>query len=335
MFVKKNIQPLIDDITKTVELHYLGSGKYARFLHQNDLANRKMGNNEYGCADAANILYSIGSFDRNPVTRAEKIKVLQSFQHENGLFDEGTHHPIHCTAHCVATLELFDCAPLIPLTALSKYKTEENLYSFLENLAWTDNPWSAAHQGAGIYAAFILTGNATLKWQDCYFSWLESHTDPRYGIGFTGAIDTKIKPISHHLNGWFHYLFNFGFAHRPIPYAKQAVDTCIDLYKNKTELTPDFGTAVGFPEIDWIYTLHRASKQEGYRVEESKNIIREFAEKYIQTLFDLPKEGNVKWNDLHQLFGTVCALCELQSALPGEVVTDYPLKLVLDRRPFI
>ena len=42
-----------------------------------------------------------------------------------------------------------------------------------------------------------------------------------------------------------------------------------------------------------------------------------------------------RFNDLHMLFGAVCALAELQSALPGEVRTTVPLKLVLDRRPFI
>ena len=40
-------------------------------------------------------------------------------------------------------------------------------------------------------------------------------------------------------------------------------------------------------------------------------------------------------NDLHALFGNLCAFAELQQALPGFVRTDRPLKLVLDRRPFI
>ena len=40
-------------------------------------------------------------------------------------------------------------------------------------------------------------------------------------------------------------------------------------------------------------------------------------------------------DDLHALFGTLCALAELQQALPGEIRTARPLRLVLDRRPFI
>ena len=40
-------------------------------------------------------------------------------------------------------------------------------------------------------------------------------------------------------------------------------------------------------------------------------------------------------NDLHALFGSVCAIAELQRALPGEFPTTKPLRLPLDRRPFI
>ena len=39
--------------------------------------------------------------------------------------------------------------------------------------------------------------------------------------------------------------------------------------------------------------------------------------------------------DLHLLFGMVCCLAELQQALPGTFRTQRPLRLVLDRRPFI
>ena len=333
--MKINIQNLIDEVRKTLKNHEIGDGKYHRFLWQNEAKTRKMGNNEYGCADAANIRYMIGDFERDPEKRAKEIEVLRDFQHENGLFDEGTHHPIHCTAHCTAALELFDAAPKFPLTALEKFKTKEGLYSLLENLLWVDSPWDNAHQGAGIYAAFILTGNASPEWQKWYFDWLTKNTDKTYGIGIEGAIAKKKLPISHHLNGWFHYLFNFVFAHQPIPEAKKAVDTCIAIYGDKTEMLDYFGKRAGFAEIDWVYVINRASRQEGYRVDEVKQLLRDFAKTYIKNLTECDHEKEEHWNDLHALFGAVCALAELQIALPGEIITDYPLKLVLDRRPFI
>jgi len=39
--------------------------------------------------------------------------------------------------------------------------------------------------------------------------------------------------------------------------------------------------------------------------------------------------------DISQAFGTMCCLAELQQAVPGALRTPRPLRLVLDRRPFI
>ena len=45
--------------------------------------------------------------------------------------------------------------------------------------------------------------------------------------------------------------------------------------------------------------------------------------------------NDIAFNDLHKLFGMVCALSEFQQALPGQFVTERPLRQVLDRRPYI
>ena len=55
----------------------------------------------------------------------------------------------------------------------------------------------------------------------------------------------------------------------------------------------------------------------------------------IEFLLSLDPRADDALNDLHLLFGTLCAMAELQQALPGFVRTRRPLKLVLDRRPFI
>ena len=61
----------------------------------------------------------------------------------------------------------------------------------------------------------------------------------------------------------------------------------------------------------------------------------DFAAKYLANMDALDEKTDETLNDLHMLFGAVCCLAELQLALPGEVDTTVPLKLVLDRRPFI
>lgn len=53
---------------------------------------------------------------------------------------------------------------------------------------------------------------------------------------------------------------------------------------------------------------------------------------YLTSLDPLADEG---LNDLHSLFCALCCLAELQAALPGRLPTARPLRLVLDRRPFI
>ena len=331
-----NLDPLVEKIASTVSAHKrTEAGAYARWLWQDKTGSRKMGCNEYGCADAANIQYIIGRPVRDPAERAASVRVLQDFQHpDTGFFDEGTHHPLHCTAHCTAALELYDALPRYPLTGLEPYRTKEGLYALLDGLDWVGNPWSMAHQGAGVFAAMILTHQAPKEWQDWYFDWLNKNADPDYGYGRAGAIQTGQRPPEHHLNGWFHYLFNYEYARRPYPYAKKLVDGLIDLY-DSGKLYQGFGTSAGFREIDWTFTLHRAARQTGYRLSEARDRIRRFAEGYFTALSEIDMQTDELWNDLHALFGACCALAEVQLALPGEVYTTIPLRSVLDRRPFI
>ena len=330
-----NIDGLIGKLYATVKNHELGNGEFARWLWQNEKGDRKLGANEYGCADAANILYTIGALPNDPKQRGQYIEALQSFQNpETGLFFEGTHHEIHCTAHCIAALELFDASALYPLKGFEKFESREGLEGLLENLKWEESPWNNAHQGAGIYAAFILTGKADPDWQDWYFEWLDKNADPENGISRRGAVQAGKLRAAHHLYGWFHYMFNYAFARRPFPHAKATVDTCIDLFKNR-DLGDKFMHEINFCEIDWVYALNRASIQEGYRMEEARELMWEMAQEYIDYLEHVDTEKNEGWNDLHALFGVCCALAELQQALPGRIQTSYPLRLVLDRRPFI
>ena len=52
---------IVEKIAYVTDKHHLGDGAYCRWLWQNDRQNRQLGINEYGCADAVNILYTIGN----------------------------------------------------------------------------------------------------------------------------------------------------------------------------------------------------------------------------------------------------------------------------------
>ena len=247
--------------------------------------------NPYGCADAANLLYTLSRFPADAGERSAAVAALQSFQDpRSGFFRESTHHEIHVTAHCVAALELFEAPPAHELKGLAPLDESGALEAFLDSLAWRDDPWLASHRGAGIYAARLLAGT-------------------------------------------FHYLFNYEHTRRPHPHPAAFVDTCLAIFAAGNEWP--LGRTVSFAEVDWVYCLARAMRQTEHRRGEAEKALRAFAADYIDFLTQLDWDTDEGGSDLHRLFGAACALAELQRAVPGLLRSPRPLRLVLDRRPFI
>ena len=152
-------------------------------------------------------------------------------------------------------------------------------------------------------------------------------------------------PLFHHMGGSFHYYFNCEYAKKPVRYPERLIDTLLDLFENqKIGCAPGqgsndcdkFGQYIGFLEVDWLYSLNRTMRQTaGYRRADCLAALRKFSKTLVDFLTALDYQTHDTFNDLHMLFGTTCALAELQTALPGEIETKKPLRLVLDRRPFI
>ena len=323
-----------EKVLHVVENHKIAPGKYARWIWQDEKDSRELGVNEYGCADAANILYSLGKFPTGEEKEAcvAELKKLQN--PETGFFVEKTHHPIHTTAHCIAALELFDEKPEYRIKALEQYMTPEKIREFLDQLDWNGNPWNASHQGAGIYVAMNLTDMASNQWNDAYFEWLWQEADSQTGFWRRGCVGTG-KPVFHSLAGSFHYLFNHEDAAMPLRYPEKMIDSCLAIWEDYKVNNSLFGNNISFSEVDWIYCMTRASRQTPHRFEESRAALKEFADKFIPYLNNIDEKTSDIFNDLHALFGTVCAVAELRQALPGYIKSDKKIKLVLDRRPFI
>lgn len=342
----KNIDFILEQAKQTLDTHRLETpGAYKCWLWQDKTVSRMLGINEYGCADAANILYMIGEFPGQPDERKSWVDTLQSFQSPNsGLFQEITHHPFHTTAHCIAALELFEEKALCPLKEMQPFLDKNRLYDLLNSLDWENNPWTASHQGAGIFAALVLQGEADAGWQKWYFDWFYEEADPETGFWKKGVVKPilngdsfsgtrKTPSVFPHLASSFHYLFNHEYAHMPLRYPEKMVDTCLDIYQNNRWET--LGKSISFAEIDWVYCLNRSLRQCRHRFDEGKSALSRFAADYISYLEGLDHKSHDGFQDLHTLFGCICALSELQAALPGEIHSNKPLKLVLDRRPFI
>ncbi|MBQ6165775.1 MAG: hypothetical protein IJK23_14995 [Clostridia bacterium] len=346
-----DIRPLIEEIGKCVKRHELPQpGAYCRWLWPGDIwgdggAPRTLGKNEYGCADAANILYTIGDFDCGEATRRARIRELQIMQEpETGLFRESSHDPIHTTAHCLGALELFGAKPLYPVRALHRYYDKNELYALLDGLDWRRDPWTQSHLGAGVYASLVNAGEMTEAFSKNYFGWLREYADAATGFWKKGF--AEYAPCSDrrtvngqaslycYMAGGFHYLFNLEYAKQPLRYPEKVIDTCIRLF-TENGLPDYFMKKCNFIETDWLYCMTRAGRQTGHRRGEREALIEEFARDYCVSLMRLDFEKDESFNDLHLLFGACCALAELQSALPGKILTEKPLRLVLDRRPFI
>lgn len=330
------IEDLIERIRDCVSRHKLAkAGEYRRYT----VGDKKdEGVNPYGVADAANILYTIGDFPRDTETREGFVRTLQAMQDpKTGLYSEATHHPMHTTAHCTAALELFDAAPLYPCYAYAHLLEKDVLYSYLETeIRWDTHPWKDSHLGAGILPIFVNTGVADLKWKDMYFDWMWAHTDPETGFIFAG--EKKEAGLHEYMAAGFHYFFNHECEHRPFRYPERVIDSCLTLMRDGIDgkiKTAPMVRYCAFIDIDVIYCLTRAMRKTPHRFEEARAMLEEYEAAYIANLYRVSNEEDYYFNDLHCLFGAVCALAELQSALPGTLLTEKPLRLVLDRRPFI
>lgn len=337
-------RPLLARFESVLARHALGApGRYARWTLPGRDASREVGPNPYGSADAANLLYTLGRFPRQPAERAAWVDALRDFQApvtgseraSGGLFHEPTHHPLHTTAHCLGALELFDAGPRHPLAALAPLAADPAATeAFLDGLDWTGAPWQESHRGAGLYAALVLADAVDAAWVERFFAWLARECDAATGLWRAGCVPRPegLDLRFPHLAGSFHYLFCLEHGRRAHPFPSALVDTCLEL--RATRAFP-FASSVGFAELDWIYCLHRAARQSGHRLSEARQALRELGCAYLEFLTSLDPDTDPGLDDLHALLGAACALAELQAALPGEVRSDRPLRLVLDRRPFV
>lgn len=325
-------------------------GSYCRWLWEGGIWGdggepRELGKNEYGCADAANILYTINDFYCEEETRQARIHEIQIMQDpKTGLFTEISHDPIHTTAHCLAALQLFDAKPLYAVNALHQFYDKDKLFALLDGLDWHGNPWQQSHLGAGVYAALVNADEITEDFSKNYFDWLWENADEKTGFWKKGFAESAPCCTERTVNGKaslytymagsFHYLFNLEYAKMPLRYPEKMIDSCIKLF-TENGLPDEFMKKCNFIETDWLYCLTRAGRQTDYRFNERMMLIECFAQEYCFNMMNLDFEKDESFNDLHLLFGACCTLAELQSVLPGKIITEKPLRLVLDRRPFI
>lgn len=328
-----DLRPFIQCVKEIVARHHLDKpGEYTRWLTQDAKGSRNLGSTPYGCANAVNILYTIGALPDSAEERRAFVQVLQGFQDaQSGLFVNPGNYETHTTAFVSGALKLLDARPLYRAKAFEKYLDRDALFRFMEDIDWKANPWLGSHLGAGIYASMLLTGTSDDDWEDHYFQWLDENADPETGLWKKGCLTGA--PRFHYLAATFHYVFSYEHARRALPYPKALLDTCIRAYREGACI--DFAREVGWADIDFAYLMARVQRRAGERFDETQQIMREIADGLISQLLRMDPQTSEILNDLNTLFAIVCALAVLQDALPGYIRTSVPLKLVLDIRPFL
>lgn len=311
----------------------LGTGGYTRHRHRPGYDSTQP--DAYGTAGAANILYMLGELPGGAAERASWVRSLQGFQDpQTGVFVDATHSDHHTTAHCAAALELFEARPAHSLAFLHELADHDRLREFLDQLDWT-RPWPASHDAAGAASALAITGEVDPSWFAAYFDWFDSEADPTTGLWRRD----RMLPVDQwpglfaNLGGSFHYHFVYDYFRQPWPYPDRLIDTCLTLLHDSAGSFAE--TEIGFRDIDLVFCLSRARRQTAHRFDEVGTALSIMVDRVAALLADPDYLASEQLDDVHTTFGAVCTVAELQRAVPGSIGTPVPLRLVLDRRPFI
>lgn len=288
----------------------------------------------YGTADMACILYSIGKLNPTEDERAEWAAAFARFQEpKTGFLLEKapTHSPLHNTAFALAAMQLLELRPNHPLVLSPEY---HEIKTYLAGLDWKTKVYGESHKGAGLGSIFALVPELNSpRWFEDYFSFCDHLFDPNNGLmgqdkPATGDFDQ--------IGGTFHYAFLYQAFNRSMPFPEKRIDTILGLQqpdgyweaKNHLWLT-----------LDAIYLLTRTLRQHSHRREDVTACIRRTMDALMRDVFSSEgRKTTFVSNKLgvHLVTAAISIVAEVQNFLGADqVVTSWPVRLVLDRRPFI
>lgn len=303
-----------------------GVGRYARSPGQT-------ATELYGVADMACILYTLGELRPNEKERGEWLAAFQEFQNpDTGWLREKdpTHDPLHNTAFALSAMQLLDLTPRHPVRMEAKYA---NIRAFLETLDWRKNVYGESHKGAGIGSIYAVVPElGTPAWFAEYFAFCDSVIDPKNGMF------GRAKPPggdADQIGGSFHYHFLYTHFNRPMPHPDQRIDAVLGLQQPDGYWHP---TNHLWMTLDAIYLMTRSLRQSPHRFGDVQASVRRIMRVLQREVYS--DEGRRKAISgkmaVHSLTAALSIAAEAQQFLGcHEIITEKPLKLVLDRRPFI
>jgi hypothetical protein len=303
-----------------------GAGHYAREPGQQVLEL-------YGVADMACILHTLGRLRPTEAERTQWAAAFQEFQRpDTGWLVEKspTHDPLHNTAFALGAMNLLDLTPLRPVTMGAEFSDPA---TFLATLDWRGKVYTESHKGAGVGAIFALSPNLrSPSWFGRYFAACESYFDPHNGMM---GRDKPAEGDADQIGGTFHYSFLYENFNRHMPFPEQRIDAVIRL-----QLADGYWMESNhlWMTLDAIYLMTRSLRYGPRRFEEVRAVVRRVMEILSREVYSPEGRKRTFTGHLavHLVTAAISIAAEAQRFLGAdEVVTEEPLRLVLDRRPFI
>ncbi len=303
-----------------------GAGQYAR--SPGDKSSEL-----YGVADMACILYTIGALHPTAKERDEWAAAFQTFQNPatGWLVEKSrTHDPLHNTAFALAAMQLLDLTPQYPVKMGAAYADPR---AFLETLDWRTGVYPGSHKGAGVGSIFALVPTlGTPAWFEQYFAACDALFDPANGLM------GRAKPPAgdaDQVGGTFHYSFLYRYFNRRMPYPERRIDTVLGL-----QLPDGYWLATNhlWLTLDAIFLMTRTLRYCPHRFDDVRDCVRRVMATLMRDVFSVEGRKQTFTGHLavHLVTAAISIAAEAQQFLGArEVVTDIPLRLVLDRRPFI
>jgi hypothetical protein len=287
----------------------------------------------YGVADMACILHTIGALHPTEAERSGWAGVFQGFQRpDTGLLIERdpSHDPLHNTAFALAAMQLFDLLPERPPRLPAD---TANIRAYLGALDWSHGVYPDSHKGAGVGAIYALTPSlGTPEWFREYFSACESLFDPRSGLM---GRDKPPAGDPDQVGGTFHYGFLFEHFNRRMPHPERRIDAVLGLQQADGYWDPRNHL---WMTLDALYLMTRTLRHAPHRVADVAAAARRAMQALMRDAYG-PGGRTVTFTGrlaVHSVTAAISIAAELQQFLGADaVLTDSPLHLVLDRRPFI
>jgi len=299
----------------------------------------------YGTGDAACILHTIDKLDTKASSAKEWIEELSAYQDAgSGYFvaDIANLAVAHNTGFAVAALNLFDSKlvngvlPRHSLSFANPIHDWADAKLFADSLDWRSNCYEAGEILTGLAATFVNVAKVVpATWLTELFDYCEK-TKLNQQNGMMG-VDKPAAGDKDQIGGTFHFDFLWASQGRRLPLPDKRATALLGLQQRNglwDEHNPWWLT------FDGVYMLGRAQPE---LTEAMKKKVTTAVKLAVDTLAPRALDAGQRkadfvdaWMGVHMLTGAVSFFAYAQQLLGREaVVTEKPLRLVLDRRPYI